>query len=194
MISTNTNSDVGPRPTTPVSPNPRAAGTSRSPNATPSEATERLAVGQFDAYQHDSTLMAKWWNLHQSDLSSSPQQADRDSLANGATVNAAPIPSAESSIGAWSDEKPKIQHDGVRIDRIASNGPAEQVGLQIGDYILALGGVYLFTVEELTNNIHRYKPGAQVSLRYRSRSTIYDTFVVMGHVTLTAGTAGKAAN
>jgi S1-C subfamily serine protease len=82
----------------------------------------------------------------------------------------------------------------VRIDRIASNGPAEQVGLQIGDYILALGGVYLFTVEELTNNIHRYKPGAQVSLRYRSRSTIYDTFVVMGHVTLTAGTAGKAAN
>lgn len=62
------------------------------------------------------------------------------------------------TIGAWCDEKPIIRHDGVRIDRIATDGPADQAGLRIGDDILALDGIYLFTVEELMNKMHRYKP------------------------------------
>jgi hypothetical protein len=39
----------------------------------------------------------------------------------------------------------------------------------------------VFTAEELTNMMHRCKPGTKVSLRYRRYSTIYDTFVIIGN-------------
>jgi hypothetical protein len=52
--------------------------------------------------------------------------------------------------------------------------------LRIGDDILALDGIYLFTVEELMNKMHGYKPATRVSLRYRRRSTIYDSYVIIG--------------
>ena len=86
-----------------------------------------------------------------------------------------------------------IRHDGVRIDRIAPDGPADQAGLRIGDDILALDGIYLFTVEELMNTMLRYKPATKVTLRYRRRSTIYDSFVIMG-AERTQKTAIKAAD
>jgi predicted metalloprotease with PDZ domain len=73
-----------------------------------------------------------------------------------------------------------IRHDGVRIDRIAPDGPADQAGLRIGDDILALDGIYLFTVEELMNETHLYKPGAKLSVRYRRRSTIYESVIITG--------------
>jgi predicted metalloprotease with PDZ domain len=50
----------------------------------------------------------------------------------------------------------------------------------MGDVVLALNGVYVTRVEELTDTMHRYKPGTKVSLRYRRYKTIYDTFVVIG--------------
>jgi PDZ domain-containing secreted protein len=52
--------------------------------------------------------------------------------------------------------------------------------LEVGDAILAIDGIYLFTVEELTANVHRHKRGTKVSLRYRRRSSIQDTFIVIG--------------
>jgi len=86
-----------------------------------------------------------------------------------------------------------ISHDGVRIDRIAPDGPADQAGLRIGDDILALDGIYVFTVEELMNETHLYKPGTKLSIRYRRRSTIYDSYVVMS-AEGTQKTALKAAD
>ena len=152
-----------------------AASTHESRDAPSNNATGRVAGEQSDAYRHDSALIAEWWTLREPDVRGSPQSADPKSLANG------PLSTAEkASIGAWCDEKPGIRHDGVRIDRIAPDGPADQAGLRIGDDILALDGIYLFTVEELMNTMHRYKPATKVSLRYRRRSTIYDSFVIMG--------------
>ncbi len=65
------------------------------------------------------------------------------------------------------------------VDHLIQGGPADQVGIEVGDDILALGGVYVFTAQELMDNLHRYAPGSRVALRFRRRSTIYDTFVVM---------------
>jgi len=175
VVSTKT--ELRPKTPTPVSTKPDAfAGTKKS-SAPPNNATGRVAGEQYDAYRYDSALIAEWWNLPESDVRGSSESADHPkSLANGRPLSTA----EKGSIGAWCDEKPMIRHDGVRIDRIAPDGPADQAGLQIGDDILALDGIYLFTVEELMNEMHRYKPGTKVSLRYRRRSTIYDSFVIMG--------------
>lgn len=150
VVSTKPNPDIRTKTPTPVSTKPNGN----------------------DAYRHDSALIADWWNLREPDVRGS---ADPKPLATE------PL-SAEGkgSIGAWCDENPRIRHDGVRIDRIAPNGPADQAGLRIGDDILALDGIYLFTAEELMNKMDQYKPGTRVSLRYRRRATIYDSFVIMG--------------
>jgi predicted metalloprotease with PDZ domain len=66
-------------------------------------------------------------------------------------------------------------------------------GLRIGEDILALDGIYLFTVEELMNKMYRYNLGAKVSLRYLRRPTICDSFVIMG-AEETKKTAVKASD
>jgi hypothetical protein len=85
-----------------------------------------------------------------------------------------------ASIGAWSDEKPTVRHDGIRVDHITPGSPADKAGMEVGDYILAMGGVYVFTAQQLMDSVHSYKPGGRVALRFRRRSTIYDTLVVIG--------------
>jgi hypothetical protein len=129
--------------------------------------------GQYDAYKHDNALIAAWWNLPKTNTQDSSKTK---SIAVASSVNN----DDKGSIGAWSDEKPMIRRDGVKIKRIAPNGPADQSGVQTGDDVLAINGVYVFTVEELTDQMHRCKPGTKVDLRYRRYSTIYDTVVVMG--------------
>jgi len=174
VASTKPNPDSRTKRPTPVSTKPDAfTGTAKS-GAPPNNATGRVSGEQYDAYRYDSALKAEWWNLREPDVRASSQSADT-SLASGALSTG-----EKGSIGAWCDEKPRIRHDGVKIDRIAPNGAADQAGLQIGDDILAIDGIYLFTVEELINTVYRYKPGTKVSLRYRRRSTIYDSFVIMG--------------
>jgi S1-C subfamily serine protease len=59
-------------------------------------------------------------------------------------------------------------------------GPADQGGLEVGDYILAFDGHYFFTVADLNAEIRNHVPGSRVPLRYRRYTTIYDTYVVMG--------------
>jgi C-terminal processing protease CtpA/Prc len=149
------------------------------PRPSENDKSEKAFAGQFDASQYDSALIAKWWNIRHSDGGVS-QSAEPISQANGSDGVGAAKTADEGSIGAWSDGKPRIEHDGVKIDRLAPNGPADEAGVQVGDYILALNGIYVFTVEELTENMRRCRLGAKVQLRYRRRSTIYDTFIVIG--------------
>ena len=175
LVSTKPNPDIRTKTPNPVSTKPDALAVTGKSSAPPNKATRTVAGEQFDGYRHDSALIAEWWNLREPDLRDSSQSADPKPLTNGL-----PSTAENSSIGVWCDEKPRVRHDGVRIDRIVPDGPADQAGLRIGDDILALDGIYLFTVEELMNKLPRYKPGTKVSLRYRRRSTIYDSFVIMG--------------
>jgi len=151
---------------------PPNAGVTINSSTAGNEKSRRGKPGGGDVFQHDSALIATWWNIKNPAGDASMGQSN-DSAGTEASRGAA------VSIGVWSDEKPRIEHDGVKIDRLAPNGPADEAGVQVGDYILALGGIYVFTVEELTQNMRRYPPGARVSLRYRRRSIIYDTSVVM---------------
>jgi hypothetical protein len=190
VVSTKPNSDIRTKTPTPVSTKPDAFAATRKSSAPLNNATGRVAGEQYDAYRYDSALIAEWWNLPEPDVRGSSQSADHPkSLANGRPLSTA----EKGSIGAWCDEKPMISHDGVRIDRIAPDGPADQAGLRIGDDILALDGIYVFTVEELMNETHLYKPGTKLSIRYRRRSTIYDSYVVMS-AEGTQKTAIKAAD
>ncbi|MGA2417144.1 MAG: PDZ domain-containing protein [Candidatus Sulfotelmatobacter sp.] len=84
------------------------------------------------------------------------------------------------SIGAFSDQEPTLRRDGILLSRVLPNGPADRAGIKIGDTILAIENHYLFTVEDLTNEIRRYGPGAKVTIRYRRYSSINETTLVLG--------------
>jgi S1-C subfamily serine protease len=66
------------------------------------------------------------------------------------------------------------------LSRVLPAGSADRVGIKVGDTILAIGNHYVFTVEELANEIRHCRPGAKVSIRYRRYATIYDTYLVVG--------------
>jgi len=143
---------------------------SSNPNAAQVSKNATIEHSASDAYKRDNALIAQWWNLN--------EPAGNSFATSNTTVLKGGTGSA--SIGAWTDAKPTIRHDGIRVDHLIQGGPAGQAGVEMGDDILALGGVYVFTAQELTDNLHRYAPGSRVALRFRRRSTIYDTFVVMG--------------
>ena len=63
---------------------------------------------------------------------------------------------------------------------VTAGGAADQVGMRVGDTILAIDDHYLFTGGELKEEISHYEPGTKIMVRYRRYSMIYDTLVVVG--------------
>lgn len=85
-----------------------------------------------------------------------------------------------SSIGAFSDQEAALRRYGVSLSRVVPSGPADKAGIKPGDTILAIDNHYLFTVQELEDEIQRYRPGAKITVRYRRYSSIDDTVLVVG--------------
>ena len=78
-------------------------------------------------------------------------------------------PTAHGTIGASSDGNPSVRHDGVTVSQVVTGGPADQIGIKVGDVILAIDDHYLYTIEELNNATGRCKPGSTIKIRYRQR-------------------------
>jgi hypothetical protein len=87
---------------------------------------------------------------------------------------------AQGTIGASSDDNPTIRHDGITLSRVVAGGPADQAGMRDGDVVLAIDDHYLYTGQEMNEEIIRHKPGTRITIRYRRYGTIYEASVVMG--------------
>jgi C-terminal processing protease CtpA/Prc len=83
------------------------------------------------------------------------------------------------TIGASADGNPRVRHDGVTVSQVVAGGPADQVGIKVGDVILAIDDHYLFTSEELNNMIDRCKPDSTIRIRYRRYSMTYETSLIV---------------
>jgi len=110
------------------------------------------------------------------------------SVSTDALPSSEANPTAQrSSIGAWSDQNPTVRHDGVVLSRVASGGPADQVGIRPGDVILAVNGHFLYTAAELSREISGIAPGTRTAIRYQRRSTIYDTYLIVSEAEQVSG-------
>ena len=84
-----------------------------------------------------------------------------------------------ATIGVFAEGNPTVRHDGVILSSVVHDGPADRAGIRAGDVLLAVDGHYLFTIEELTREIHRHKPGTEVTVRYRRYTTINASTVLV---------------
>jgi S1-C subfamily serine protease len=82
--------------------------------------------------------------------------------------------------GAASNDSPHVRHNGVTLSTIDPGGPASQAGLKPGDTIISIEKTYLYTVEDLSNEIQKYAPGSRVNVRYLRGQNLNDTNVIMG--------------
>jgi PDZ domain len=87
---------------------------------------------------------------------------------------------AQGTIGASSDDNPTIRHDGITLSRIVAGGPADQAGMRVADVVLAIDSHFLYTGQEMNDEILRHKPGTKITVRYRRYRTIYEASVVVG--------------
>jgi hypothetical protein len=88
----------------------------------------------------------------------------------------------QGTIGASSSGNPTIRHDGITLSNVVSGGPAEEAGIRTGDVILAIDDRYLFTAQEMNQEIRRHSPGTKINIRYHRYSIIYEVPLVMGFV------------
>jgi hypothetical protein len=103
-----------------------------------------------------------------------PAGANARSSLDEVMEGAPTAPVEYGSIGASATGNPETRHDGVAVSYVEAGGPADQIGLKIGDVILALADHYVFTVNELKDQVHKYQPGSTVTLRYRRYAIIFD--------------------
>jgi membrane-associated protease RseP (regulator of RpoE activity) len=68
----------------------------------------------------------------------------------------------------------------ITLTSVTEGGPAEQVGIQAGDVILAINDHYVFTVGELNEEISHHQPGTSIDVRYRRRAIIYEIALIVG--------------
>ncbi|MGA9068858.1 MAG: PDZ domain-containing protein [Terracidiphilus sp.] len=62
--------------------------------------------------------------------------------------------------------------DGVRVQRVASGGPAERAGIKSGDTILTIDGRNLSSNEDFVNDISPRRPGSSATLDVRRNGTV----------------------
>jgi hypothetical protein len=86
----------------------------------------------------------------------------------------------EVSIGAWFHGRPTERHDGVEVSGIQRGGAVEDIGMKAGDFILAIDDHYVFTIQELHDQLVFRPRGSRAAIRYRRHSLIYDTFISIG--------------
>jgi S1-C subfamily serine protease len=91
----------------------------------------------------------------------SSQDQKRGSSSEAALPVESPI-IPDGSIGVFSDPEPTLRRDGVVLSRVLLAGSADGVGIKVGDTILAIGNHYVFTVDELADEIRHCRPGAKV--------------------------------
>jgi serine protease Do len=88
----------------------------------------------------------------------------------------------DSSIGASAAGNPEVRHDGVVLSYVAPGGPADRAGLKPGDVILAIGDHYLFTANELNDEIGASLAGRSRKCYHRALKFLFGLrpFLVFG--------------
>ena len=87
---------------------------------------------------------------------------------------------AEPRIGMWFIGVPTERHDGIVVSGVSPSGPADIVGIQPGDVILAIDAHFLYSINELDTEIQRHAPKEKLTIRFRHNEQTSEIKIVLG--------------
>jgi hypothetical protein len=93
-------------------------------------------------------------------------------------ASSAAAPGGETVIGVWFAGKPTVRHDGIQIAGVEPGGPADSIDMKPGDWILAIDGHFLYTIDELRAELRRHKIGARLQVQYRRDHLVYENSII----------------
>jgi hypothetical protein len=85
----------------------------------------------------------------------------------------------EARIGIWFTGNPTVKHNGLEIAGVQPNGPADNIDIKQGDVIISIDGHYLYTVDQLRDELLRHEDGARLAIRYRHDRLTYDNYLAL---------------
>ena len=140
---------------------------------------EGMAAYVYDFGVEENSPNAKS-SPHSSESQSSVSNPTSTSREETNTVFPGPQLARRPSIGVSAEGNPNTRHDGVVLTTVTTGGPADEAGIRVGDVMLAINGHYLYTIEDLKEQVKTLVPGNRVIVRYQRRSNIVDSALIVG--------------
>lgn len=104
------------------------------------------------------------------DIATTPTSRSSDSTGD---------PPEEVLIGIWFKGNPTVRHDGIEICGVRPNGPADSIEMKPGDVLLAIDDHYLFTIDEVRDELLHRQPGSRLRIRYRRNQLISENYLTI---------------
>jgi hypothetical protein len=101
-------------------------------------------------------------------------QAATATVSKQPPANSSESDSEEVWIGISFTGNPALRQNGLVVSGVRSKGPAEEIGIQTGDVILAADGHYVYTIEEFRVLLRAHDRGVPVGIRYRHDRLTYE--------------------
>lgn len=118
-------------------------------------------------------------NPPQSPLTHTPAIVTSRVLDPELRANSVAAAAEDVAIGVWFADKPTVRHDGVQIAGVDPGGPADSIDMKPGDWILAINGHFLYTIDELRAELRRHRIGTRLQIHYRRNRLLYDNNLIL---------------
>jgi hypothetical protein len=141
------------------------------------ERTVHISTGTIALAAELDSLVADQKTQVSSEAENSPGAANIVREPVAATSVDGKMP--EEQLGISFDGNAATRSNGLEVSAVRSKGPAETIGIQARDVILAIDGRYIYTINEFRALLIAHQRGTPVAIRFRHDRLTYDNHLVL---------------
>lgn len=88
--------------------------------------------------------------------------------------------SGDGYLGAMAEGNRRVRRDGVTLSGVIRDSPADSAGIRPGDVIEKVEDTYIYSIEQLMQEIARHPPGSRIEIQYRRGMMSFYTYAILG--------------
>lgn len=89
-------------------------------------------------------------------------------------------PGVPGYLGALAQGNRRVRQDGVTLFSVIQGSPADLAGLRSGDVIEKVDATFIYSIEQLMQEIAKHPPGSRMTIQYRRGALSSHTYAVLG--------------